>query len=214
MARSFKAPKPFADVLRGLREVVRITLDKPIETTFSPQDVPPAPKTEDKPSEEAPLSKFGEGNSLILAHEYIEEVRSFLGQHSILDTCSVPCYYNNDSCNLNIYTLPRLSKTADTTPIVKPIVTLVVTYGEEQMAIAEYNAKEDNFIEVAMRDIDKLLPKQYRDPDEISMKARNSFVQRFPEFDFESSTFQPPIFQPPTDPIFLDENEKSIKGEI
>ena len=170
-------------ILRGLKEVVRITIaKKPPQTQITVEPMPDDKenKSEQESDKTVQLSKIPDGNELIIAPEYLKEMRHFFNNHAILDTYQAPCYYNNDSCDAVLCVFPRIVRPVDKhNMVVKDVISMTIEYRGKILAISEYNT-HDNAVEQFNNDITRLTPKYYQSIEQVSNTYQN-FRQKFPD---------------------------------
>ena len=200
MAKDNNAKSNVATLMRGMREVARVTFTKkPIETDFTPQTPDQTKKPDATPKDDKiPLRKISGSNELIIAPEYIPELVNFFNEHTILDSKTVPCYFNNDSCDFTLCVFPRIMRPLEEQPFVKDIIAVSVydLHSGSMLANAEYNTMNPNAVKEFQRDIEALTPAYYRNTPDIQQHSlRDALMAKFPGLVV------------PEEPIFLESDE-------
>lgn len=182
MAQHKNTNSNVAAVLRGIREVARVTFTKkPVETDFTPEKPDLSKKPEETPTDDkVPLRKIGGNNELIIAPEYIPDLMQFFSKHAILDSHSVPCYFNNDSCDLTLFVFPRIMRPSAEQPFVKDIIAVTVQYNGTIVAMAEYNTMDAKAAEHFKQDVHDLTPEYYRSTNNSQHSLRDALLAKFP----------------------------------
>lgn len=197
-----------SSIMRGFKEVVAITLTrKDIETDFQPLPKPPqTSEAEAQSNAEIELARIPDGNELIIAPEYIEDMKSFIKNHHTLDTISVPCFYNNDTCTAIMCVFPRVLRPVDERPFVKDVVALAVKSDKSYVALSEYNTIYPDVVEMFSEDIERLLPASYRD-NTSTLATADILRATFPNLNIPTEV---------TPPFFLEDDGEipDTKGEI
>lgn len=187
-------------VLRGLREVARVTFtQKPVETNFHPQKPSNEKRADEAPADDKiPLRKFGEQNELILAPEYLRDMKEFFANHAILDTYTAPCYFNNDTCDMTLCVFPRIMRPLYEQPFVKDIISITIRYDNTVVAMAEYNTADEKAVERFENDIAALTPEYYRNNTaEQQHSLRDALLAKFPGLVIPEE----PVFLEPDEPL-------------
>lgn len=170
-------------ILRGLKEVVRITIaKKPPQTQITVEPIPDEKKdkSEQESDKTVQLSRIPDDNELIIAPEYLEDMRHFFNNHAILDTYRAPCYYNNDSCDAVLCVFPRIVRPVDKHMVVKDVISMTIEYGGSILAMSEYNTHNNNAVEQFNNDITRLTPKYYQSIEQVT-NTYQAFRQKFPD---------------------------------
>jgi hypothetical protein len=184
-------------ILRGLKEVARITLaKKPPQTNLHTEAMPEEKKdnAEQGSDEKVRLARIQDGNELIIAPEYLEEMRQFFNNHAILDTYRAPCYYNNDSCDAVLCVFPRIVRPTDKQMVVKDVISMTIEYNGTIVAMSEYHQHNSDSVEQFNSDIARLTPKYYQSIEQVT-NAYQDFRNKFP--DAYPSLPDDPIFHTP-----------------
>lgn len=202
-----------SSILRGLKEVVAITLTKKnIETDFKPQPQPPKQDDSNTQSHaEIELAHIPDGNELIIAPEYVNEMKDFIKNHHTLDILSVPCFYNNETCEAVMCVFPRIMRPIDERPFVKDIVALAIKNESSYATLAEYNTLYPNVVESFEDDIARLTPESYRNNRSQIASTAEMLRRAFPHLHIPHVIDETPpsVVQPE----FL-ENDTKTNGEI
>ncbi len=185
MAQNKNTNSNVAAVLRGMREVARVTFTKkPVETDFMPEkpDLSKKPEETATTDDKVPLRKISGNNELIVAPEYIPDMVRFFGEHAIFDSLAVPCYFNNDSCDLTLCVFPRIMRPPMEQPFVKDIIAVTIQYNGTIVAMAEYNTMDDKAAEHFKKDINDLTPEYYRSNHNNNPQhsLRDALLAKFP----------------------------------
>lgn len=183
-------------ILRGMREVARVTFTKkPVETNFTPQKPDLSKKPDNTPKDDnIPLRKISGSNELIVAPEYVQEMVDFFKEHAVLDSYTAPCFFNNDSCDINLCVFPRIMRPLEEQPFVKDIIAVTVRYNGTIVAMAEYNTMDARAATQFQRDIDELTPAYYRNNSQDNTQSlKDALLAKFPGLVV------------PEEPVFLDD---------
>ena len=184
-------------VFRGMREVARVVFtDKEVVTNFTPQKPStPAPKQESSSSDEkGPSRKIQGNNELIVAPEYIQEMKQFFSAHTVLSSYTAPCYFNNDSCNINLHAFPRLHLQSGVHPTIKDVIVATISYEDDIIAAAEYSVTDEKVVDKFLQDIDMLTPECYRSSHDSTPRSfKDELLSRFPGM----TVFDEPDFPEP-----------------
>lgn len=205
MANTRPSRNNLKTILRGLKEVARITIaKKPPQTKLTTEPMPEGKKetAEQGSDEKVPLAKIPDGNELIIAPEYLEEMHQFFNSHAILDTYRAPCYYNNDSCDAVLCVFPRIVRPTDKQIMIKDVISMTIEYDGKIVAMAEYHTHNNNAIDEFNKDIERLTPSYYQSISQTN-DIYKEFRQRFPDS-------YPSI---PDDPIFHVPNYQNDREE-
>ena len=200
MAQNTDAKSNLAVLARGMREVARVTFTKkPIETDFTPQSPDNAKKPEASPKDDKiPLRRISGNNELIIAPEYMPELVAFFAEHAILDSKTVPCFFNNDSCDFTLCVFPRIMRPLEEQPFVKDIIAVAIydAHSKSMVANAEYNTMNANAAKEFQRDMEALTPAYYRSTSDAPQHSlRDALMAKFPGLVV------------PEEPIFLEADE-------
>jgi hypothetical protein len=200
MAQNNDAKGNLAVLMRGMKEVARVTFTKqPIETNFTPQSPDNTKKPEATPKDDKiPLRRISGSNELIIAPEYMPELVAFFSEHTIQDNKTVPCFFNNDSCDFTLCVFPRIMRPLEEQPFVKDIISVSIydLHSGTMVANAEYNTMNPNAAKEFQRDMDALTPAYYRSTSDAPQHSlRDALMAKFPGLVV------------PEEPIFLEENE-------
>lgn len=195
------------DILKGMREVAKITFNKNAEITTdfqaqTPEDsnTPDETPTDDK----IPLRKISGNNEIIVAPEYIQEMTEFFQHHSLLDMYTAPCFFNNDACDMTLYVFPRVMYPLAEQPLVKDIIAVTIQYNGTIVAVAEYNTMDERAANRFQKDIEELTPQYYRSNTQ-QHSLRDALQAKFPglvDYNFGLGNNEPPVF--------LDEDRKEL----
>lgn len=180
----------FSKVIRGLKEVVVITFtNKSIQTEFQPEKPEKNKQTEENIDDKVPLQKISGDNELILDKEVLQEMLHFFDNHSLLDTYTASCYFNNDECEINMYAFPRIVHSQNDMPFIKDVVTIAIYRDNSPVAMAEYNTIDLKAKDKFKSDTEMLMPKYYNDKENDKenakengkkMSLKDSLAIRFP----------------------------------
>lgn len=182
----------FSKVIRGLKEVVVITFtNKSIQTEFQPEKPEKDKKTEENIDDKVPLQKISGDNELILDKEVLQEMLHFFDNHSLLDTYTASCYFNNDECEINMYAFPRIVHSQDDMPFIKDVVTIAIYRDNSPVAMAEYNTIDLKAKDKFKSDTEMLMPKYNKENGE-KMSLKDSLTKRFPGLTIPEN---PPMFE-------------------
>lgn len=189
MAQKTETQGNLANVMRGMREVAKVTFTKkPIETDFTPQTPDTTKKPDPTPTDtQIPLRKISGSNELIVAPEYMPDLTKFFNEHSVADSISVPCYFNNDSCDLVLCVFPRVMRPVESAAFVKDIVAMNIypATGDAEfrgmpVGTAEYSLTNPNALREFKQDIESLTPAYYRNNQTEQRSLRDALMAKFP----------------------------------
>ncbi len=189
MAQKTEPQGNLANVMRGMREVAKVTFTKkPIETDFTPQTPDTTKKPDPTPTDtQIPLRKISGSNELIIAPEYMPELTTFFDEHTVTDSLTVPCYFNNDSCDLVLCVFPRIMRPSETPAFVKDIIAMNIypatgntEFRSTPVGTAEYNLTNPNALREFKQDIESLTPAYYRNNQTEQHSLRDALMAKFP----------------------------------
>lgn len=185
------------DILKGMKEVAKITLNKNAEITTDFQaQTPEDAKSDDAPTDDnIPLRKISGSNEIIVAPKYIKEMTEFFHKHALLDMYTAPCFFNNDACDMTLYVIPRVMRPLNEQPFVKDIIAVTIQYNDTIVAIAEYNTIDERAASHFQQDIENLTPPYYRS-DTQQHSLHDALKEKFPGLFLHEM------------PVFLDEDRK------
>lgn len=197
------------DILKGMKEVAKITFNKNAEiiTDFQAQTPEDSNKPDESPTDDKiPLRKISGNNELIVAPEYIQEMATFFKHHSLLDMYIAPCFFNNDACDMTLYVFPRVMRPLNEQPFVKDVIAVTIQYNGTIVAVAEYNTMDERAINRFQKDIEELTPQYYRSniqQQQQQHSLRDALQAKFP------GLVNPTLGLDSTEqPVFLDEDRK------
>lgn len=183
-----------AIILRGFKEVLRVTFtSKPIETDFTiTKPDANTPKQEENPVDDKNhLRRINSQNELIIAPEYLQEMKDFIGTHQTpISVYTAPCYYNNDACELSLCVFPMVIRNPNEQPVVQSLVVMQIDYGKTTVAVADFNVSRANAVRDFEAHIKDLTPLYYQ--QDRAQTFENALHSLFPDL------------SAPPDPIFLE----------
>lgn len=185
------------EILKGMKEVAKITFNKNAEITtdFHAQTPEDSTQPDETPTEDViPLRKISGNNELIIAPEYMQEMTSFFQKHALLDMYTAPCFFNNDACDMTLYVFPRVMRPLNEQPFVKDVIAATVQYNGRIVAVAEYNTIDERAANRFQQDIESLTPQYYRSAEAEHHSLRDALLEKFPGLVI------------PEQPVFLDED--------
>lgn len=184
----------FSKVIRGLKEVVVVTFtNKSIQTEFQPEKPEKDKQTKENIDDKVPLQKISGDNELILDKEVLQEMLHFFDNHSLLDTYTASCYFNNDECEINMYAFPRIVHSQNDMPFIKDVVTIAICRDNSPVAMAEYNTIDLKAKDKFKSDAEMLMPKYYNNKENgEKMSLKDSLAMRFPGLVIPEN---PPMFE-------------------
>lgn len=133
--------KPFQTVLRGLTEVATVVFtNKKVKTNFEKQETDDVGENTEPPSDDTPLSKLSDDDELEISDEQLRLMGDFFEHHTTMDAKSFMCRFNGAPCEAIMCVFPRIIKNEDGIPVVNDVISMLITDGNDILAISEYKS--------------------------------------------------------------------------
>lgn len=136
--------KPFQTIVRGLTEVATVVFArKKVKTNFEKQEMADTGENTEPPSDGAPLSKISDDDEVSISDEQLGQMAEFLSNHTTMDVKSFDCKFNGVPCEAVMCVFPRITKNDDGIPVVNDVVSMLITDGNNILAVSEYKSSKN-----------------------------------------------------------------------
>ena len=136
--------KPFQTIVRGLTEVATVVFArKKVKTNFEKQEMDGTGESTEPPSDGVPLSKISDDDEVSISDEQLGQMAAFLSDHTTMDVKSFDCKFNGVPCEAVMCVFPRITKNDDGIPVVNDVVSMLITDGNDILAVSEYKSSKN-----------------------------------------------------------------------